>query len=227
MPAFAEGSITLTAVDDGLISASGGDFSIDNSVSGLLYFSGVNSRPLVKFDVSSIAANSVASATLTLYSINFETPPDPRPFNPSNIAMTVHRVIAPWTEGQVTWNNSSTGVLWATAGGDFVSSVAGTSTANPGFSRTPVTWDVTDLVKDWVNGVHLNHGLLIKSEAGNNMFFNSLENGQANPTLLYPTLTITAVPEPSSSMILGVLGASGVLGTGIRRRLFCNRSAQI
>lgn len=71
---------------------------------------------------------------------------------PSSQNINVHRIISPWDELVVTWNNF---------GGDYAPSVEGSFNANS------VGWhsvDVTSLVGSWLNGTISNYGLLLNQE---------------------------------------------------------------
>ena len=168
---------------------------------------GNNQRSLLQFDIGSLPANQqIDSAILTLYASTFFGN------NPSNLPMTVHQVTKAWTESSVTWNSAAAGDPWSTAGGDFLPTVVGTSSANPG-NFQPVTWDVTGLVQSWYAGNSPNHGMLLQSPSGNQLHFSSREASSAS---LRPTLSVTlsAVPEPSSLLLCG----PAAVGISLRRR---------
>ena len=67
-------------------------------------------RSLIKFNLSSIPANStITGATLRLYA-NFDASSNTR-------TMRVYRTLRAWVDTQATWNIYSTGNNWGTAGG--------------------------------------------------------------------------------------------------------------
>ena len=147
-------------------------------------------RTFIQFDLSAISlapTQVVQSATLTLTAYTgFGT-------NTGFQPMEIYRVVAPWTEGGLTWSNRDTGVPWTTPGGDFIGnggkpySVSTASTTNDG----PVAWDVTALVQEWVSHTSANYGLMLKSESGNHLCFNPRESGTV---ALRPNLTVVVSP---------------------------------
>lgn len=143
-------------------------------------------RTFIQFDLSSITlapTQIVQSATLTLTaSLSFGD-------NAGHLPMEIYRIVAPWTEGSVTWSNRDATHPWATPGGDFVGS-GGQPYSISTFSPTnggAVSWDVTALVQEWVSHASTNYGLMLKSESGNHLTFNQREI--ATPALR-PNLTI-------------------------------------
>jgi len=147
-------------------------------------------RTFIQFDLSSITlapTQIVQSATLTLFAYTgFGT-------NTGFQPMEIYRVVAPWTESGLTWQNRDATHLWTTPGGDFVSSGGkpysiSTSSATDG---QPVAWDVTALVQEWASHVSTNYGLMLKSESGNHLCFYQRETGTA---ALHPNLTVVTGP---------------------------------
>ena len=108
---------------------------------------GADRRGLVKFNLSSIPANStVTSATLYLNEKDRK----------SGQTTYIYRVTSNWSESTVTWLN------WSLLGGDFDS---GTSyfTFIPDQQDCMLTMDITNLVQAWVNGTYPNYGLMLYS----------------------------------------------------------------
>ena len=196
--------LLLNAIEDSRIislpavpSFADSNFGLESMLS-VYSLPGNTQRSLLKFNVASVPANQqIDSAILTLY--RNTTFGDNG--NPSNLPMTAHQVMTSWSESTVTWNSP-----WTTAGGDFGASVFGTASANPA-SNQPVNWDVTGLVQSWYSGSTPNHGLLLQSTTGNELSFWSDETANAN---LRPSLSVnfTAVPEPSSLMLIGALAGA-------------------
>ena len=113
--------------------------------------------------------------------------------------MEVYAVTRPWTEEGLTWQRASAASPWSSAGGDFagVGGGAGSwpfavSTAIPA-DGAPVTWDVRELVDQWLEDVVPNHGLLLKSSEGNRLTFTQRESGSVG---LRPGLQIVTEPGP-------------------------------
>jgi len=124
-----------------------------------------NEEALFEFNLSSISSSAaITSATLTLYAESAGTP--------SEVAeIGAYRLTASWVEGTgdgtqtydgVTWSNRSSTATWTTAGGDY-NAIA--------FALTNVTvvgsysWNVTNLVRGWVNGTWTNNGLILVNTA--------------------------------------------------------------
>lgn len=139
-----------------------------NMLVGAYVNSGEEARPLLQFDLSSIKGK-ITDATLKLnrYYKYYHKP----------LVVNVHRVVQAWDESSVSWNGYDGSHNWTSAGGDFDSAiVAGATLAAEGTGTYPGStkpefaddtwyqWDVTGLVLDWANGVHPNHGLLLRSE---------------------------------------------------------------
>jgi uncharacterized repeat protein (TIGR01451 family) len=106
-------------------------------------------RGLVKFDVSSIpAGTSISKATLYLYLAGS--------CDTSNRAhtVTVYRTNANWSESSVTWNNRP--------------GYAETYSSSTIYSRNFgwYSFDVTGLVRGWVNGSFSNYGLMLRGPEG-------------------------------------------------------------
>ncbi len=101
-------------------------------------------RILLRFDLSSLPENAVVQeAHLRLY-LYWADPWDDEP-----MPTLVRRLDSAWDETAVTWNLEPT---W----GD-IYTTAEEVTHEPGYHY----WELTELVTDWVTGIHPNHGLLI------------------------------------------------------------------
>lgn len=131
-----------------------------------------NQNPLISDDTPqtavkdngsrSLADGVLESATLHIYARNV-----------SNQVVNVHRVINPWMENIVTWNNF---------GGAYTSEIYAS------FTVSTVGWyevDITNLVAGWMNGTFENYGLLLAQNefSAPRTFFNSTEN-YLNPPYL-------------------------------------------
>jgi len=147
-------------------------------------------RTFIYFDLSSITLGPtqvVQSATLTLSAYTAYG------FNTNHMPMEIYRVVAPWTDTSLTWNNRDTTHPWATPGGDFVGlggQPYSISTASPA-NADPVTWDVTGLVQEWVSHASTNYGLMLKSESVNRLSFYQETTATVS---LRPHLTVVVGP---------------------------------
>lgn len=161
-----------------------------------VYASAANvQRTLLEFDLSPVElapTERVGSATLRLQaSVSFG--------GSGGKPMEVYALKRPWTEAGVTWLRATAATPWSTAGGDFAG-VGGNAdgwpfAANPASVNQdgPVTWDLRELVDQWLEGVRPNHGLLLKSSEGNGLTFIQRESASI---ALRPGLTIITEPGP-------------------------------
>src|SRR5919112_1488954 len=128
----------------------------------------------VRWDLSQVPAGStVTSATVTL---NIS--------NPSPQTYGVYELKRAWSEGQVNWNQGSTGTPWATAGaegatdrGPQISSVTPTNIA-------PYTFTIpAPVVQGWLNDPSSNNGILLADATNFDGFVFDTREGAAAPKL--------------------------------------------
>ncbi len=108
----------------------------------------------MQFDLSPYADSGILRAMLHLYIINV--------YQPVDLQVNVYRLTGSWTESGVTWITRDGVTPWLASGGDYDATVRGT--ANLG--STIGTWheiDITGLVRDWIDDVYPNYGLLLAS----------------------------------------------------------------
>jgi hypothetical protein len=163
---------------------------------------GADRRGLLKFDLTSIPANStVTSATLYLYEQG----------NKTGQTTYIYRVTSGWSEAAATWNS------WSAPGGDFDSGISYFAFI-PDQNNCMLTLDISSLVQAWVNGAYNNYGLLLYSLGPNHIIsYASKEDGTAsrqpkldivysvpatNTPTRTPTLTATATQTPSHTPTL-------------------------
>ncbi len=122
-------------------------------------------RGLLRFSLNDIPANAaISNATLSLWQ---EYPTS------AAVTLEAHRVTRAWTQGSgsnsnqvcggggATWYDATTGVSWASAGGDYYASAA--TLAKP--ASQPPAWDsldITGMAQKWVSGIEPNLGVLLK-----------------------------------------------------------------
>ncbi len=173
---------------------------------------GAHFLSMVQFDLSSVSfpAADITNAKLTLYSTGL-----------------VSTLGAPGTGGTVTLSPILDN--WRETSGDAGSTPLATYGAffgttltlhfGPAVASQNVTgagfhdWDITNLVKSWVDSSQANYGVLIQfSTSGGDMVFADTDStpGVAGSA---PALTINTVPEPASAALL----LAG-LGTVLARR---------
>ncbi len=103
-------------------------------------------RSLVNFNVTLPSGASVRRATLRLFLYGVRTA--------VTDLYTAYPVNRPWTEASATWTSMATA---------FVPRGSNSVRIDPGVTRTYVEWDVTEIVRGWVDGSLPNHGLLIRN----------------------------------------------------------------
>jgi len=159
--------VALTATEDTYITVGGmtGHYNYGGSPSIFVGdFLGVTYVGLVRFDLSSIPAGStINSAFLNLYGTGFMGAAQTgRPYN-------VLRVTESWVEGTANgatetgscdWFDREHGTLsWTNAGGTSSSEHFASASVPP--APGLMTWTVTDIVKDWIEGGKANYGFMI------------------------------------------------------------------
>lgn len=164
-------------------------------------------RALVEFDLSGLSfpAGQVVSATLHLFENNVVTQSFLHPTSSFPNTIDVRPAATDWQAGGVFFST-----IPAPVAGQVASAVV--DSAGQWFA-----WDVTDIVKAWLQGTYANQGLIVESrtevrKAGVvvGSAFGSAEELNA------PRLEIVTVPEPSTLATL----TGGVLGVviAVRRR---------
>lgn len=119
-------------------------------------------RPILEFDLGSIPSGAtLLSASLQLYKHDDGGKAE-------NETVEVRALTEAWNEGtrwggngDPSWDERSNGVSWSTLGGTYNSTVYATATV-PDYKDVLVSWDVTSLVTDWMDGTLANNGLLLK-----------------------------------------------------------------
>jgi len=103
-------------------------------------------RSLVMFDLSTIPSGStINSATFEAYLIGWYDYPN------RYRDVAVHRITGTWSENSVAWNNKP----------DYSESYDSVSIKSEEVWDWH-SWDVTDLVQEWVNGTYANHGIMLR-----------------------------------------------------------------
>lgn len=116
---------------------------------------------------------TITSAKFEIYSLGV-----------TNQTVSLHRVITPWIESQVTWNNF---------GGSFDPAVIGSFTTEASGWRAV---DVTAPVSAWANGTSPNYGILLEQGLTSYTTYASSEYGDST---VHPKLTITYTLAGSGS----------------------------
>jgi len=145
---------------------------------------GDDERSLIEFSMTSVPSDTdtIISAELQLYcsSVSNDTARD----------ITVHQITSSWDEGTVTWNTKPS------------HEVAAEDTVSVTSAGSWYSWDITQLVKDWKNGIKANYGvMLINADAGTlniaKIFYSS---DYTTDTSLRPKLVVTYSEKPTATL---------------------------
>lgn len=166
-----------------------------------------DTRTLIQFDLGllNLAPSQVGSAWINLYAVA-GLPPFADPSATTPIDTELRRVLSPWGEATVTWDNRP-----------MVSEVIGMATQT-GVEQW-VRFDVTALVRDWLAhpasnlGVELSQPDIVMS--GGKAVASLYRSSNAAEASLRPFLSISAVPEPHTYALF--LAGLGLLGWSARR----------
>jgi len=137
------------------------------------------------FNLSIIPENAnITSAVLKLYLTSAGSP--------TSYDVGVYRINQSWIEENATWvqYNSGSGNTnnWSAPGGDF---------ALPEYSNTSIgktvgwySWDIRNLVKEWVNGTYTNYGVLLKTGENSNRDDKTFASSDNSNSTIRPMLIV-------------------------------------
>ncbi|MCG3086084.1 DNRLRE domain-containing protein [Anoxybacillus sp. LAT_31] len=130
-------------------------------------------RALVRFYLPSLPSDSViSSATFNAYQTNADG---------QQVSIDLHRITSNWSSS-VTWNNQPS----------IRSTKESTTTNNT--ANTYWSWDITQLVKDWYNGIQPNYGLMLKQQNESSSPYRTFNT--VNNSVNTPRITINYWVEP-------------------------------
>jgi len=118
-------------------------------------------RSLIQWDLSGLGitqGGQVAFAKMLLH-------PAQAPTGTFPATAQAKRLTASWVEAEVTWNSRQSGVGWGSPGGDFDAATIDSQDINTGVRDNAQCWFsflLTQLLRDWLDGVYSNYGLLLK-----------------------------------------------------------------
>lgn len=155
-------------------------------------------RSLYRFDITTLTANetTLSAATLRLFLTSHN--------GSGNCTITAHGPTESWTEGGVTWNTTDGTSSWGTPGGSFGSAESTVAVGEvSGYLGHWVQWDVTNLVKAWLQGASLNNGILLKGilESGSNTLYRTFlsSNSTSQTAAYWPQLVVSINPDDDVS----------------------------
>lgn len=210
---FRNGQNDYLGTDDAFIRLSSSNTAWGTAANIYIRSDGIHG--LFRFDLSDLKGviETVTNATLTLRDGSTDK-------GTNYVAM--YRLLKPWVESQVTYNQYATGLAWETPGAagatdrgqvlitnDMPVSVNGLN---------GITYSIkipADLVQDWINNPSNNHGVLL---VATNMKTVNLTASEVTPGITNcPLLTIEAVPKAIETFTYrnGVAGYAGTDDTYI------------
>jgi hypothetical protein len=180
---------TLNPVMDTRLNSAAAATNYGATASMILTGGAAQSRNVLQFDVSSIPpGTTLVSAILRMrVTATAGATANPKVIN-------AHSVTQAWVEGTnaagsgATWNSRTGAINWTTAGGTYNPAVVSgateeASTLSPppaGFTTGWITFNLTALVQEWVDGITANNGAIIISTVTDSMTIVSREGAAAN-----------------------------------------------
>jgi hypothetical protein len=136
-------------------------------------------NPLARFDVSGIPANArIVMAKLGLYSLDAE--------DCTNMVASSYQLLRTWDAATATWITATESVTWNIPGAnsvivDRLGEATYTETVKAPF--TWYTWDVTQMVQNWVADGSTNYGVIVKAWTYGQEVFHA-DNNLDDPNVL-------------------------------------------
>jgi len=166
-------------------------------------------------------------------------------FSPSNsdpAPLSLHRILAPWTEGpasaaggsgalagpgDVTWLHASyPAVLWSTPGGDFATAAsAALPVAGPGLYTWGSTSELAADVQGWLDDPDSNHGWLLVGDETARSTAKRFDARESADLAMRPALVISFGPPATSCRDAGLAGTAFGLCQAYCEALDCDASA--
>ncbi|MGQ9715542.1 MAG: DNRLRE domain-containing protein, partial [Anaerolineae bacterium] len=203
-------TVTLYNVDDSYLYQYDPDVNYGNWWYMSLRAGGAK-RPILRFDLSSIPIGAtIASATLHLHTTGLQDPAD------RSTTVSIYRVLRPWNELQVTWNQAKAADPWQLAGcnGPADRELEAAATFVVDRPNKAYQVDVTGLVQGWVNAPEGNFGVLLVASGPTVAY--EFYTGEWYNVPERPSLTVTyavapagtATPTPTATATGAVPGTS-------------------
>lgn len=153
---------------------------------------------LLRFDLSGVPTGIVLKgARLNVYaSQQYGTS--------ENMDTVLYALLRPWNENEATWNSPYAGQSWGMAG----ARLADVDYRNQVIAQQELaginmwyTYNVTDLVRQWLAGEIANHGVILRAQVGQSSTYrlSSSESSSNQPELLIQYTNPTATPTPTNT----------------------------
>ena len=155
-------------------------------------------RALIQFDLAQLIPQQASQIVQARLRLSFNGALN----NHSDVAYNIscHRLTAAWVEADVTWNSRQTGTAWGTPGGDFASPAVVTisSPDNPSGWSTDY-YDITQLLKDWLDGAYPNYGVILKCEVEADLKWSIYESDDSAQAEQYKPALVVDYEEAASA----------------------------
>ena len=133
---------------------------------------------LLQFDLSVMPQGAkVYRATLSLRAIELSSS------TPQTLRALVFPLKRTWAEAEATWNNARSGVPWQVPGALGSNDAGGSTTARRIWTKDAwYSFDVTQIVRSWVERSSPNHGLILRAAAERTDIDTASDFLASNPT---------------------------------------------
>lgn len=169
-------------------------------------------KSLLYFDTSSIPAGStIHAAKLSVY-VHYRSATNV-------LTVGAHQVLRAATPAAATYNKYDGSNFWYTAGaGHTTDRAAAESTALLNNTGVWVTWDVTDMVQDWVDSAAANYGVVLETEAGVSLTTQYQARSEEFTTAssrpkLYVEYTTGPTPTPTNTPLVLAVDDGNLIST--------------
>ncbi|MEK6855757.1 MAG: DNRLRE domain-containing protein [Nanoarchaeota archaeon] len=174
---------SIQGVDSFMYENSSSNFGSNTLIDVGKIANGRERRGLLYFDVSSIPpTDTVVSAFLSLYLMGFSNNS-----GYGNLTINAYKLTSSWNESNVNWYNTSAGVLWSVAGGDYSSLISSTNISN---ALGWYNFSITSAVRGWANGSSSNYGIILIASGASAGDFQEFYSSDYGTSSLRPRIIV-------------------------------------